>query len=294
MSITAPTLWLDGSMVETKTATVPFMAHAVQRGSAIFDVGSFHATPQGPVLFRAPEHVDRFLKSCGIVGLDVKFDRGALVLAAKQVVRACGKTEGLVRWSSIFETPESDLMPKSARARTAVAAQLLEDPPRTTPIAIAVFDDAWKTAPNALTPAAKVSASYLGPLLHRRRAAEYGADEIVLTDDQGNAVETPTGNIFAVIGGVLVTPPLDRVLAGVTRDSVLTLAREAGIVVREASISMKAFLEAEEIMLTSTALPLARVGRVNERTMGATPIGDKLLALLQDAQRTRVEWISAV
>lgn len=294
MSITAPLLWLDGSMVETQTATVPFMAHAVQRGSAIFDVGSFHATPEGPVLFRAPEHVDRFLRSCAIVGLEVRYARDALVEAARDVVRACGKSDGLVRWSSIFATPESDLFPKTNASRTAVAAQLLEDPPRETPIAIAIFDDARKTAPNALSPAAKVSASYLGPMLHRRRAVELAADEIVLLDHEGNVAETPTGNVFAVIGGALVTPPLDRVLAGITRDSILVLAREEGLTVREAPISRAAFEDAEEIFISSTALPIARVNRVNERTKGPTPIGDRLAAKLHEAQRSRAEWIRPV
>lgn len=294
MSITAPRLWLDGSLVETAAATVPFMAHAVQRGSAIFDVGSFHSTANGPALFRAKDHVERFRTSCEIVGLEMPWSVDALVEAARDVVRACGKSDGLVRWSSIYATPESDLFPKTRASRTAVAAQLLEDPPRTTPIAIAIFDDARKTSPRALSPAAKVAAAYLGPMIHRRRAAEYGADELVLLDEEGNAAETPTGNIFAVIDGVLVTPPLDRVLAGITRDSILVLAREEGIAVREEPITRAAFEAADEIFVTSTALPIARVNRINDRPKGPTPIGDRLAAKLIEAQRTRAAWISAV
>src|SRR3954453_11948403 len=109
MAITAPLLWLDGELVATSTATIPLMGHAPQRGSLVFDVGSFHAAGHGTALFRAREHVARFMRSARIVGLAVRFDEEALVRAAVEVVAACGRNDGLVRWSVLYAAGEPDL-----------------------------------------------------------------------------------------------------------------------------------------------------------------------------------------
>ena len=130
MAITAARMWLDGLMVESAEAELPLMAHAAQRGSLVFDVGSFHPTPRGPALFRAREHVARFMRSATAVGLEITCNEDELVEAARTVVAACEKDDGLVRWSAFFDVSEPDLLPRSWNARVAVAAQLYQDPPR--------------------------------------------------------------------------------------------------------------------------------------------------------------------
>jgi branched-chain amino acid aminotransferase len=271
MAITAPRMWLDGVMVATVEAEVPLMAHAVQRGSLVFDVGSFHATPRGPALFRAREHVARFLRSAKLVGLEVEHDEETLVQAARAVVAATGKNDGLVRWSAFFDVAEPDLVPRTSKARVAVAAQLLEDPPRVTPLRVATFADARKAPPESLDPAVKAAAAYLGPMLARRRAIAAGAEEIVLLDREGHVAEAPTANAFAVVDGAIWTPPLRYVLAGITRDAVLALAREEGIVVREEPLPAAVFENAEEAFLTATSFPIAPIGSINGRALSPAP-----------------------
>jgi branched-chain amino acid aminotransferase len=290
MAITAKLLWLDGALVESREATIPLMAHAAQRGSLVFDVGSFHPTPRGAskvALFRAREHVARFVRSARIVGLAVPYDEEALVRAAVEVVAACGRDEGMVRWSVLYASAESDLLPRDAATRVAVAAQLLEDPPRLRAIRVAIFDDARKAAPEALPAEAKVAAAYLGPMLARRRAIAEGADDVVLLDRDGNVAEAPIANVFAVTSGALWTPPLGHVLPGLTRDAVLALARAEGIPVREEALPPAALAAADEAFLTSTSLPLAAIGAVNGRALGVAPgpITSRLAALLRQAQR---------
>jgi len=119
MALTAPLLWLDGTITRAAEATIPLMGHAPQRGSLVFDVGSFHPARGGVALFRAREHVARFMRSARIVELAVPFDEEALLRAAMQVVEACGRSEGLVRWSVLYASAESDLLPR--------------DPPRASP-----------------------------------------------------------------------------------------------------------------------------------------------------------------
>jgi branched-chain amino acid aminotransferase len=289
-------------MVATRDATVPLMGHAPQRGSLVFDVGSFHPTAAGEstvALFRAREHVARFARSARIVGLALRFDEETLVRAAIEVVAACGRDEGLVRWSVLYAAAESDLLPRDPATRVAVAAQLLEDPPRMKALRVAVFDDAMKASPDALNPEAKVAAAYLGPMLARRRAIAQGDDDVVLLDREGNVAEAPIANVFAVVSGVLWTPPLGHVLPGITRDTVLALALAEGIPTREEPLPRDALASADEAFLTATSLPIAPIGVVNGRALGAAPgpITSRLATRLAAAQRgapaTRA-WLTPV
>ena len=300
MAITAPLLWLDGTLVDSASATIPLMGHAPQRGSLVFDVGSFHPVKLGVALFRAREHVARFVRSAKIVGLTLAYDEEALLRAANDVVVAADRDEGLVRWSVYFAASEPDLLPRDATTHVAVAAQLLQDPPRTKPLRIATFDDARKAAPEALSPEAKVAAAYLGPMLARRRAVAAGADDVVLLDDQGFIAESPISNVFAVRGGVLWTPPLGRVLPGITRDAVLALAAAEGIPIEESPLTREAFASADEAFLSGTSLPIASIGTIDGRELPGAPgpVTARLTARLVAAQRgedpTFSEWLLRV
>ena len=286
MAITAPLLWLDGELIATSSATIPLMGHAPQRGSLVFDVGSFHPANGGVALFRAREHVARFMRSARIVGLAVRFDEEALVRAAVEVVGVSGRDDGLIRWSALFAAGEPDLLPRDLTARIAVAAQLLEDPPQMKPLRVAVFDDARKAGPDVLSPEAKVAAAYLGPMLARRRAMAAGADEVVLLDRDGNVAEAPVANVFAVVGGTLWTPPLGHILPGITRDAVLAIALAEGIAVREEPLPAEALASADEAFLTATSLPIAPISTVNGRSLGTAPgpITTRLASRLTAAQ----------
>lgn len=300
MALTASLLWLDGAIVETTTATLPLMGHAPQRGSLVFDVGSFHATDGGIALFRAREHIARFMRSARIIGLAVPFDEHALLRAAIDIVAACGKSHGMVRWSVYFAASEPDLLPRDPATHVAVAAQLFEDPPSLAPIRVQLFDDARKAAPSALSPEAKVAAAYVGPMLARRRAVAAGADDVVLLDHEGNVAEAPIANVFAVSKGVLVTPPLGFILPGITRDAVLALALAEELTVREATLTRDELSAADEAFLTATSIPIAPIGSVDGRSLGYAPgpITSRLAARLGRAQRGEdpafAAWLTSV
>jgi branched-chain amino acid aminotransferase len=264
-------LWLDGKIVPAAEATMPVMAHAAHRGSLVFDFGTFHETPRGVAVFRQREHLARFRRSTTLVGLELAFDEHVLVEATGQAIRASGLTEGYVRWSALVVTSEADLVPASPRARVAIAAYVAGDlraegeppPPKARPLRIAVFGDARKAPPEALSPLVKVGGAYTGPMIAKRRAVAAGADEVVLLDGEGNVAEAPTSNVFAVIDGALVTPPLGRILDGITRDSVLAIARAEGIPAREEVLSVAALVGADEAFLTASSFPIAPIASVN-------------------------------
>jgi branched-chain amino acid aminotransferase len=298
MAITAPVLWLDGALVKSASAHAPLMGHAVQRGSLVFDVGSFNETPSGPALFRARDHVARFLRSAALVGLEFPWDEAALVDAATWVVRESGASRGLVRWSAFLSASEPDLVPRSHASHVAVAAQRFEDPSGMTPIRVAVFDNARKAPPEVLTPEAKASAAYLGPMLARKRAIAAGAHDVVLLDRDGFIAEAPIANAFAVVDGALWTPPLGRILPGITRDTVLTLARIAGLSVREEPLPLEVFKHADEAFLTATSLPIAPIAAVSDRVFPRSPgpITSALFEMLESARHgsasSHASWLT--
>lgn len=299
MAITAPRLWWGGSIIESTHATLPLMSHAAQRGSLVFDVGSFHASR----LFRARDHVARFLRSAKIVGLAIPFDAEALLDAAIAVVRDNALTSGLLRWSAFYDAPSPDLVPRDTTTHVAVAAQSLQDAPRTAPLAIAVYRDARKAAPEMLPVDAKAAAAYLGPMIARRRAIAGGFDDVVLVDEHGHVAEAPIANVFYVKDGELITPALGHVLPGITRDTVLQLAREDGIRTREeAKITVEDFLAADEAFLTSTSMPLGPIGRINDRSLPRANDPDSLtsrllarvLAARQGTLASHASWLVPV
>jgi branched-chain amino acid aminotransferase len=267
MATTAKAVWLDGSLGTLDDAALPLTSHAVQRGSLVFDLGSFHGAPQGVALFRAREHVVRFLGSTRLIGLELDHDEAALLAAARAVVRANGIEEGLIRWTAVYAAPEPDLVPRETRTRVLVSVHTLQDAPKTNGMRVSIFADARKAPREVMPPEAKVAASYLGPMLARRRAMAAGSDEVVLVDGDGFVAEAPTANVFAVVGGALWTPPLGNVLPGVTRDAVLTLARAEGIAVREEPLPVDALAGADEAFLTATSLPLGPIGSINGRAL---------------------------
>ena len=112
-------------------------------------------------------------------------------------------------------------------------------------------------------PLAKVAAAYAGPMIAKRRAHAAGADEVVLLDLEGHVAEAPTSNVFAVIGGQLVTPPLGRILDGITRDSVLAVARAEGIPAHEHPLTLAAFAAADEAFLSASSFPIAPIASIN-------------------------------
>jgi branched-chain amino acid aminotransferase len=273
---------VDGVIVSASEARISALAHAVQRGSAIFEVVSFHAFEDRVAIFRLPEHVARLRRSAEIVGLALALDAAALAEAARAVVGKSGLREGLIRFVAAPASLESDLVPTDPRATTVIAAYARDDLPKRPqrgPLRITIPSDVIKAPPAVLPPLAKVAAAYLGPMIARRRALAVGFDEIVLRDQAGMIAEAPTANAFAVIAGTLVTPPLGTILDGITRDAILAIAREERIPVEERPLPVEAFHAADEAFLSATSFVIAPIGEIDGRALAAPgPITERLRA----------------
>jgi len=268
---------VDGELVPWKRATVHVLSHSLQRGSLVFDYMSVHATQGGAAIFRLPEHVERFRASCKLVGLALRPSDAELRAAVCATVRANpGATA--VKVSAYLPSVEVDVVPADDRVAVAIAAY--------DPAADILAPKGVVSAPRSecrvwlekerrnrrhdiVEPQAKVAANYVAPMIAKARARRAGYDEVLLLDAEGCVAEGPTTNVFLVDAeGALVTPPERHVLLGVTRRSVLEVAKHEGRPVREAPVAPEALFAAAEVFLTGTTANVLPVVSLDDRRVG--------------------------
>jgi branched-chain amino acid aminotransferase len=250
----------------------------MQRGSLIFDYMSVHSTSRGPAVFRMHEHVRRLLRSAELVGLPLERGEEEIGAAILETVRAnVGATA--VKVSAYLPSVEVDVVPLDDRVALAIAAyDPGEDivkwkaavPPVRPTLSIWIEKDIHNRRPDIVPPQAKVSANYVSPMLAKWRARRRGYDEILLVDEDGWLAEGPTTNVFLVDGeGTLRTPSEENVLLGVTRSTILELAKHGGLTVAETRIRPEELANAAEVFLTGTTAGVWPVNAVDD-----VPIGD--------------------
>jgi len=270
-------IWLDDEFVPWERATVHVLSHSLQRGSLIFDYMSIHETPRGPAVFRMVEHVQRLLRSAELVGLPLERSVDEIGAAILATVRANpGATA--VKVSAYLASIEVDVVPLDDRVTLAIAAY---DPgedivkrkdamPHVSPtLSIWIEKDKHNRRPDIVPPQAKVSANYVSPMLAKWRARKRGYDEILLVDEEGCLAEGPTTNVFLVDNeGKLRTPTEENVLLGVTRSTIIEIAKHDGLTVEEARIRPEELMSAAEVFLTGTTAGVWPVASVDDVKIG--------------------------
>ena len=281
-------IWLDGELVPWREATVHVLSHSMQRGSLVFDYMSVHPTGRGPAIFRLPEHLERFRTSTQLVGLALDRDLDALGAAVCQTVRANPGATAL-KISAYLPSVEVDVVPQDGRVAVAIAAY---DPigdvvaRKGKPFAwrpelrVWVEKERRNRRRDIVEPQAKVAANYVSPMVAKARARQAGYDEVLLLDAEGHVAEGPTTNVFLVDGeGQLVTPPEEHVLHGVTRRSVLEIAKHDGRTARVETVTLDALFEAAEVFLSGTTANVLPVVSLDGRPVGDGRPGPVSLAL---------------
>ncbi len=270
-------IWLDGRLVPWAEATVHVLSHSHQRGSLIFDYMSVHETPRGPAVFRLREHVERFLASADLMGLPRPLDREALEQAILATVRANPGAKS-VKASAYLAAVEVDVVPMDERVTVAIAAyDPFEDVIRRNPgsypvravLRVWIEKNRRNRRADIVSPQAKVAANYASPMMAKWAARKAGYDEILLVDEEGFVAEGPTTNVFWVdAAGALRTPPEARVLLGVTRRTVIEIAKHDGIPCSEARVLPEDLGDAAEVFLTGTTAGVWPVGSLDGHPVG--------------------------
>lgn len=276
-------IWLDGEFVPWERATVHVLSHSLQRGSLVFDYMSVHDTPRGAAIFRLDLHVKRLLRSCEMVGLGLPQKEAEIEAAILETVRRNPGAKA-VKASAFIPSIEVDVVPQDDHVALAIAAydpyrdviqrKTQPPPPRAREVRLWIEKERKNRRDDIMSPQAKVSANYASPMVAKTKARAAGYDEIVLVDEEGHVAEGPTTNLFLVdASGTLVTPLAAHVLLGVTRASILELARAEGIEAVERDVTPDELSAAAEAFLTGTTAGVWPVTSVDGVKLGDGEIG---------------------
>ena len=265
-------IWLDGELVPWRDARVHVLTHTFHYGLGVFEGVRAYATVRGPLIFRLYEHTDRLFRSAHILGFPMPFDKEALDDAQRTVVRENGLREAYIRPMCFYGSEEMGLRAENLNPHCMIAAW--EWPNYLTPEAriqgIKVKTSSYtRHHVNITMCKAKANGNYINSILALREAQEAGADEAMLLDNEGYVAEGSGENIFLVENGELVTPELTSCLEGITRDSVITLARDLGYKVTERRITRDEVYVADEAFFTGTAAEVLPISEVDRRTIGS-------------------------
>lgn len=266
-------IWLDGALVPWDAAKVHVLSHGLHYGYAVFEGIRCHRTSNGLAVFRLPEHLARFADSAKIYRMPLPYTPDELRNAVIDLLRANGAAEGYLRPIAFSGYGEMGLDPSGSRTQVAIAvwpwgAYLGEN--GTTRGVRATVSSWTRIDSRSLPPQAKCSANYANGILAKLEAKSGGYDEAILLNTAGEVAEGPGENLFRVRNGILSTPPASAgILRGITRDTVLTLAREAGVELQRISIAREELFTADELFYAGTAAGITPIREVDGRKIGS-------------------------
>jgi len=275
----SPLVWHNGKLKPLHEATVHVGAHALHYGSSVFEGIRVYATPDGPRYFRLVDHTERLLLSAKVYDLDIPYSREAINRACEDVVAANGLASAYVRPIAYRAGFTFSLAPsRDVPVEFAViaiewgsmhGAEALED-------GVDVCVSSWnRAAPNTYPTGVKAGGNYLSSQLIAQEAVRGGFAEGIALAPGGCLSEGAGENLFIVRGGKIYTPPVGAsILAGITRDSVLTLARERGIEVIEQVLPREFLYFADEVFMTGTAAEVTPVRSVDRKPVGSAKPGE--------------------
>lgn len=278
-------IWINGRLVDWKDATIHIASHVVHYGSGVFEGARCYDTARGPACFRLDAHLRRLLDSARIYRMTQPYDLRALTDATMEVIQANGFRACYIR-PLIYRGYDS-LGVNPLPCPVDVAIMVWEWPAYFTKEAIEEGIDVkiatWaRNAPNTTPAMAKSVANYANAQLIKLEAIADGYAEGIALDTQGNLSEGSGQNVFIVRDGVIFTPPIgNSVLAGITRDSVITLARDLGFDVREQTLPREMLYIADEVFFVGTAVEVTPIKSVDRVPIGRGRRGP-VTAALQD------------
>ena len=234
-------IWFDGQLIDWRDAKIHVLSHSLHYGLSVFEGVRAYDTELGTAIFRLPEHTRRLLNSAKIFQMKVPFDAATLEEAQKAVVRENGLKSCYLRPLIWLGDDKLGVSPRGVKVHVMIAA--------------------WPWG-------AKARGHYINSILANNEALADGYDEAMLLDTEGYVSEGSGENLFIVKQGKLYTPDLASCLDGITRDSILTIARNLGIEAREKRITRDEVYCADEAFFTGTAAEVTPIRELDNRVIG--------------------------
>jgi len=265
-------IWMDGELVPWDEARVHVLTHTLHYGSGVFEGIRAYPTKNGPAVFRLTDHIKRLHDSAELFLMEMPYSVDELVEATRETVRVNNVESCYIRPIAYLGYGEMGLNPLPCEVKVSIAVwpwgSYLGDEGVRNGVRMKV--SSWRRIdPNVNPVAAKGTGIYVNSQLAKVEALKAGYDEAILLNTHGFVAECTGENLFVVKNGVLVTPPLSSgALEGITRASVITIARDLGIEVREDNLLRSDLYLADEAFLTGTAAEIVPMRSVDDREIG--------------------------
>jgi branched-chain amino acid aminotransferase len=295
-------IWRNGQLIPWEQANIHVMSHVVHYGSSVFEGIRCYGQPSGAAVFRLPEHMQRLIDSAKIYRMTLPYSLDELCAAVVDVIENNGVAPCYIRPIALRGYGEIGVNPKGSPIDVFIAnfpwGKYVEGHGGAD-----VCISSWnRLAPNTMPGLAKAGANYMNSQLIRMEADINGYAEGIALDVNGLVSEGSGENIFLVRNGVLYTPPLSNsALSGITRDSVLTIARHLGLPVVEQSMPRELLYIADEVFFTGTAAevsPIRSIDRIiiGDGTTGAITkqIADEFFGIANGLKPDRFGWLTPV
>jgi branched-chain amino acid aminotransferase len=264
-------IWMDGELVPYEQATVHLLSPTLHYGTGIFEGIRCYDTPKGPAVFRLKEHLQRLLDSAKIAGIqDLPYTLKDLQKAVHQTIRVNNLAACYIR-PLIYMIGPLNLNLDAWRPAVGIAVwewgPYLGEEARDQGVRMSV-SSFTRHHPNVMMTKAKISGNYVNSTLAKTVAVRAGFDEAIMLDPDGYVAECTGENLFLVRNGRIYTPPRTTILEGITRDAVITLAQDLGILVVEEPVSRDQLYIADEVFVCGTATEVVPVREIDFRQIG--------------------------
>lgn len=288
-------IWYDGKLVPWRDANTHVLTHSLHYGLAVFEGLRAYKTARGTAIFRLKEHTDRLFNSAHIYMMKLPYDKGTLMDAQKQVVRDNKLESCYVRPIAFYGSEKMGVSPKGASVHIAIAAWAwgaylgadgLEKGIRVKTSSFA------RHHVNVTMPRAKIASTYANSILANMEATDHGYDEGLLLDVDGFVAEGAGENLFIVKDGVIQEPEIASALTGITRNTVLRLAKDLGLELVTKRLTRDDVYIADEAFFTGTAAEVTPIRELDGRQIGAGrrgPVTEKIQAAFFDIVNGRSE-----
>tara|TARA_Y100001970_G_scaffold80940_1_gene102703 strand:- start:5442 stop:6362 length:921 start_codon:yes stop_codon:yes gene_type:complete len=283
-------IWFDAEIKDWQDANVHLLTHTLHYGLGVFEGVRTYNTPKGPSIFRLEDHTDRLFKSAETVSMEIPFSKTQLNKAHREVIKLNNLTEAYIRPMCFYGSEGMGLRADNLKVHCMVAAwewpSYMEPEAREKGIKVKL-SSYTRQVRNPVS-SAKVNGNYVHSIVALNEALSEGFDEALMLDAEGNVAEGSGENIFIVKNNVLITPDLDASLDGITRRTILDLAKELNIKYEIKKLKYENVISADEAFFSGTAAEVVPINSLDNKQIGEGtrgPITEQLQSTYFDQVR---------
>jgi branched-chain amino acid aminotransferase len=292
-------IWLNGKFVKWESAKIHVLSHALHYGSGVFEGIRCYETSKGPAVFRLKEHLDRLWNSARCLEMKIPFKKKEIEKAILKLIKLNKLKECYIRPIVFYGYGKMGLNPKGAKVDFAICVwpwgKYLKEKVK---VKISKF---IRLHPKSVFPFAKVTGYYVNSIFATLDVQKSKFDEAILLDYRGFVAEGPGENIFIVKNKKIFTPKLESILPGITRDSIIKIAKKEKIEVFEKDLSVKELKSCDEAFFTGTAAEITPIYQIDDKIINNGKIGpiteflkEKFYKIVHGEDEKYKKWLTFV